>query len=581
MRRAPKLACAVALLAALAPAAASAAPRWHEVRVDPPPPPPGVPGAPFPVPLGAVGDIAFWAPNRGLMAVEGNNVVPKGVYVWNGQRWRPYASVCGARADKARIAWAGPTEFWTVADVRPEVGAVPGASLCLFRGGRVERSLATPRADPNGFVEMDAAACASPTECWFGGLGLNVPRQGAFHLRWDGASLEQVAGQQGRGISDIATLAGRWYETTFLGKGADDRGEVQLTFPEPQPKLLHRLISGNYRNDPFTPASLLDPSKSAVELHALGVDGGRLWVVGGPAASGPEDARRGTLTGPVLGRLVSGAVVQAPITGATFSPDESFLDVAPIPGTGQAWVAVARFDARTQGGLNAGRGGRARLVRLREDGTVLEDVTLPAPGAALRVACAAADDCWAGTLTGLVWRWSEPGKSYAPDQDQAFTGPTIEDRPPDGSLPQFTPDAPPIDDSLLFAPPPEPDPPPQAAPPPARAKRVPALLSRIKVKRRGLRIEIGFRLARRARVQFTGRDRRNRVIARTKRATLRPGTHELTMRASRRKWPRRIRYTFHDLAPPPGLGPDDRPLDGSGGDQPSGGNDVVISGGPG
>lgn len=565
-RLAAPLALAAALALTLAPAA-GATPSWHEVPVAPPPGPDGAP-PPFPVPLGAISDIEFWAPNRGLMAVAGNNVVPAGLYSWNGQTWRQYASVCGGSAAQTRIAWAGPTEFWTTAQWRLDRSAGQGdnTSLCRFSAGAVAQSFASAPEDPFPYAAMDAAACAAPSDCWFGGNAItNGTRRGAFHLHWDGSALEEVDGQQGRAISDLAALGGRFYETTFLGPERGTPTAPDLTFPESPPKLLHQLISGNFRNESFTPASLLDPSKAAVELQALQADGARLWVVGGPAASGPSSQTAGTRTGPVLGRLVSGAVIQASLRSGVFSPDDSFFDVAPLPGTDQAWVAVAPYNGAPD--LPATESARGRLVRLRDDGTVLEDVTLPAApatpeGAILHVACATANDCWAGTVDGEVWRWSEPGQSYAPDADPAFNGPVIADRPPDRSIPQFTPDTPPIDDSLRFAPPPPPPPPPTPMPP--QAKRYRALLSKLKVSRRGMTIVIRFKLARRARLQFTGRDRRNRVVARTRRARLAPGTHKLTMKARRSRWPRRIRYTFRDLAPPKGLGPDDRALQDSG-----------------
>ncbi|MFM9127157.1 MAG: hypothetical protein ACKOTA_06305, partial [Solirubrobacterales bacterium] len=103
-RRAPAVLAAiagpVAILAAI-PAAATAAPAWRLAQPDPPE------GAPFKGPLGAPGDLQFWAPNRGLLAVEGNALIPRGLFYWNGVRWRQLATVCGGSAQTMRVAWAG------------------------------------------------------------------------------------------------------------------------------------------------------------------------------------------------------------------------------------------------------------------------------------------------------------------------------------------------------------------------------------------------------------------------------------------------------------------------------------------
>ena len=72
----------------------------------------------FPIALGKIGNVEFWAPNRGLLITEGNPpTVPPGVWTYNGKEWHELASVCGAT--DGRIAWTGPDEFWTVSDGRP------------------------------------------------------------------------------------------------------------------------------------------------------------------------------------------------------------------------------------------------------------------------------------------------------------------------------------------------------------------------------------------------------------------------------------------------------------------------------
>ena len=191
---------AAAAATALVPTAAPAAePIW---RLEQPPPPAGVP---FKVPLGAPGDLSFWAPNRGLLSVEGNATVHRGLYSWDGVSWHQFATVCGGPGDTARIAWAGPTEFWVMSDPSlPRRGS--GLALCRFKDGQVVGSWSTriDAADP--FRQMTSATCEGADDCWFGGVGSQDAlgeRIGAFHLHWDGTDLRTVYGPQGRGVTDM------------------------------------------------------------------------------------------------------------------------------------------------------------------------------------------------------------------------------------------------------------------------------------------------------------------------------------------------------------------------------------------
>ena len=78
-----------------------------------------------PIGLGQVGDIEFWAPNRGLLITAGNPpTIPPGVWAYNGVAWHELSTVCGA--SDGRIAWAGPDEFWTISDGRPGQANIEG-----------------------------------------------------------------------------------------------------------------------------------------------------------------------------------------------------------------------------------------------------------------------------------------------------------------------------------------------------------------------------------------------------------------------------------------------------------------------
>src|SRR5262245_29160668 len=230
MRLARATSAALAVLAIVPAAAGAQEARW---RLEQPPPPAG---APFAVPLGTPGDLTFWAPNRGLLAVEGNSVVPRGILYYDGASWRMLSTVCGGPGDTMRIAWAGPTEFWTVSEPsRPRQGS--GLALCHFRDGQVVASYGTAETSPDPFRQMNAAACRAPDDCWFGGVGSESPsgeRVGAFHLHWDGTSLRTAYAPQGRGVTDIEPLGDGLIESVVVGRRREDRsGEPpDLAVPE-------------------------------------------------------------------------------------------------------------------------------------------------------------------------------------------------------------------------------------------------------------------------------------------------------------------------------------------------------------
>lgn len=530
---------AAALL--LVPGSSSAAgPIWRLQQPQPPA------GAPFKVPLGAPGDLQFWAPNRGLLTVEGNDTIRRGIYSWDGQSWHQLATVCGGPGDTARIAWAGPTEFWVVSEPSlPRRGS--GLALCRFKGGQVVGSWSTRVDDSDPFRQMTSASCDGPDDCWFGGVGSQDAlgeRIGAFHLRWDGSDLETVYGPQGRAVTDMQFHAGGLFESTLVGRSPENRFDpVDLAEPEPVPRLLHRVQGTTFANDPFEPAPLVGTPADGSELLALDSDGADLWAVGGGAASssGPPqeigDPRHdgGAVERPPLAvRLVAGVFRELTLSGAEFGPVDRFGDVAAIPGTGEALATVVPFAERRS--LNS----KATVARIEPDGTTVT-TRLPAAGAgrgsAARVACPAADECWMVTWAGWIFRYSD-GTSLPLDTDPAFQG-TIEFRPNE-SAEQFIPDRLPVDDSQLFAPPPlELDP--TAPPAGGKLRRLPPLLKKIRSKLRGLVLTVRFTVTRRARVALIAK-RGGRTVARTPRRTLAPGRRALSLKLSRERYPTRLAF---------------------------------------
>lgn len=525
---------------AMAAVAALPAPGW---RLEQPPPPPG---APFQVALGAPGSLSFWAPNRGLLAVEGNAVVPRGILVWNGASWRTLATVCGGTGDTMRIVWAGPTEFWTISEPsRPRQGS--GTALCRFKDGLVVGSYSTADTAPDPYRQMNAGACRAADDCWFGGIGSRDPagtRVGAFHLHWDGSALRTVynAGS-GRGVSDLIAVGSGFVESSVVGPR---RGATVAPDPRPldaRPLLLRRIAGSSFIDDPFVPAA---EAEGGSELLALDAAGDAVWAVGGGAASGPEAATRGVggvIQRPPLAAVSTGGAPfrELDLTGVDFGSADRFEDVAAVPGTTSAWAALVPFAERDR--TNA----KAQVAHIEAATGAVAVESLPASGsgrgAAARVTFTSATDGWMVTNAGWLFHYTD-GTAQPVDTDPAFAN-AITTRPNEAAE-QFVPDSAPADDSQLFAPPPVAvETTTTEAPEPTQLKALITNVKKPKVSKK-LVLSLTFRVNRRAKVQLIAR-RKGKTVAKTANRTLKPGTHTLKLQLSRKKWPTGLRFKTKEL----------------------------------
>jgi hypothetical protein len=530
------IALAVALLA-LGPAQAAAdPPTW---RLEQPPPPAG---STFKVPLGRPGDIKCVARNRCLLAIEGNSAVPEGLYSWDGATWHQLATVCGGPAATTRVAFGGPSDFWTI--TRPSLPRTGnGRSLCHIVDGKVAGSFSTPDQSPDPFRTMDAAACSGPSDCWFGGVGSTDPgavRSGAFHLHWNGSSLTSDYGISGRGISDLQSFGAGFVESTFAGPAAEDRSDPERPVDTP-PRFLHNIVGSQFSNDPFTPAPQPSdpPNGPGAELLALDSSGGEAWAGGGGATSGPGAPSSGAVPrGPLALHYGAGAWHELTLSGGPFSDQDRIVDVAAIPGTSSAFAAVAAADDPFPAT------NRARIALVQADGTATV-TTLPTSGAgrgsAAKVTCSAPNDCWAVTYAGWIFHYTDDSPVER-DTDPNWQR-TITFRPNE-SAEQFVPDRPPPDDNILV-PPPIPNETQQSEPEPP-AKKVPALLRRVKAKLKGRRkLVVSFTVVRPARIGLVGYrkiHRRNKVVTQAKPKAFKPGRHSLVLRLNPHRYPTKLKW---------------------------------------
>lgn len=540
MRVAAAAALIAAAIAAIGACTAQAEATW---RLEQPAPPAG---AAYKVPLGTPDDMQFYAPNEGLLSVEGNATVPAGLFFWNGRDWHQLATVCGAAGEASRIAWAGPDDFWVITEPsEPRSGA--GLGLCHFEDGVIVGSYSTPFQSPEPFRPMDAAACDGPDDCWFAGIGSEDPSGqhiGAYHLHWNGTNLISSYQPQGRGVSGLAYFDGTFYESTFVGaEPGDPSGPVALATPEPNgPVLIHKLVGETFFDTSFLPYPYSGVPEEGVELLSAKADETSLWFSGGGAASGPDAPKEGSVPSPPLAVYYDEPFfIQDAIEPSLFGPEDRFVDIAPVPGTDAAWVADQPYSQRRS------TTAKAKVVLVEPGGGARID-TLPVSGAgrgsAQLVAATGPEEAWMATSAGWLFHYTN-GTVLPEDNDPNWAG-TITVRPNE-SVEQFVPIAPPPDDSELFAPPPlavetkaaeEPVP-----------EEIPALLKDVTVSRHGLTVTVKFDLTSLADVQLVAK-LHGKTIARTREERLKAGKHSLSLRLERKRWPSGLSFKTKELTKP-------------------------------
>jgi hypothetical protein len=552
---------------------------WRLEQPAPPEPPAGVEGSSTPIGLGAVGDVEFWAPNRGLLITAGNgSTIPPGLWTYDGADWHELATVCGAT--DGRIAWASPDEFWTISDGRPGQadeanGVTPPLednTLCHFAGGRVVASYASLAFEASSYQPMHAAGCMSPSDCWFAGDPLPEPLVGAFQLHWNGSSLSAEPDPQGHAVQDMRLFEGRLYESVGLSRGD------KLTDPESpeHPSVLRRINPAGVQPT-FVPLSPGVPAYAPEELPEslgflhLGADAQALWGAAGPVSkSAPAEVTVVHYAGGVWSQVLG------PLTGPLGNPfgEDVVNAIAAEPGSESAWVALdSQSDA-----ANSSPTAPTLVARVSANGTVSDEQTLPSAeealagvgpkGAAKKIACPAPDDCWLLTTQGWLFHLApEDERHLSENTDPAFQG-LITYRPPDEGLPQVPPDAPPVEDSGLPEAPPAPLLP-EEPPAPATSTTTAPLLSHVHTRLvHGDTLELSFHLAVKAQVRLLAQ-RSKRVVASTPTRTLAAGNRHLLLRLNPQSWPTKLDLQTHALAPLPTIAAGSSPGTGSPGTGPN------------
>jgi hypothetical protein len=461
-----------------------------------------------PAPLGPIGDIEFWSPNRGVLITGGiEGVSPAGVYAYDGTGWHLYSTVCGGA--EGRIAWAGPDEFWTVSDyAAKQENASPleekSRTLCHFQNGEVKASYAQPLGSPTVFQKMGAAACSGASDCWFGGAELDPtgPNPGAFHLYWDGSSLTALPSateSEGGVVDPPGTVRSLEFFGGVLFENATEAPFIRTI----------NLASPGVFTEVELPESARGP-------FALGGDAGQLWAVG--------------LNGESVLRDVGGGFEEIPIEESIASVNAA----ASEPNGAGVWVS------------GSGPGETATVTRVGARGDVAPAITLPQPGEELSgkgggtvIACPAAGQCWLATERGWLFHL---GGSLPQDTDPAMHT-LITFRPNDESTRVFVPPGLPEDNSGETE---RAKTKGEEALEPFPEERIPPkLVYDVHQKLIGKRtLQLTFKLRGRAHVQLRAKFH-GKIVAKTPRMTLGKGPHRLRLKLDPKRWPTGLDFEVH------------------------------------
>jgi hypothetical protein len=526
--------------------------------------------------------------------------------------------VCGA--SDGRIAWAGPDEFWTISDGRrgqlgESKGNLPPVeddTLCRFAinksSGRLEvlDSYATLAFQSTSYPMMFAAACLSESDCWFGGERLAGPQIGAFHLHWNGLTLTREPYlPEGHAVKEISPFEGNLYESVKLS--ASDRilqnegkaGEVpalHLINPEGVSPTFEAVLNLPLLGQGPCPTEEELTKRcaefpQALEYLHVSSNESALWAAAGPVPESERPKNSGKAGVTVLRyskvQYSSGSheyeeagaptwqQVLGPGTdpsGEEVLPKDGVRSIAAEPATNSAWIAldswrgcVAPEPCSTPQELEefeeqAGSTTRAKIAYLAADGSVSDELELPAAGAGLgpkgaaeTIVCPGVHDCWMTTTQGWLFHLatSAERENPEPNADPAFSGGyLITERPADESVPQEVSDALPIDDSGLEEG--------EAAHPstlvqpalvnPFATVTVP-LLSKVHSRLvHGTTLELSFHLSVKARVRLLAK-RHASVVASTRAQVLKAGNRSLLLRLNVHRWPTKLDLQTHALAP--------------------------------
>ena len=198
-----------------------------------------------------------------------------------------------------------------------------------------------------------------------------------------------------------AHIGGTILETVRVGKTPGDRsGEVDLFEPEPQPRLIHRIIRRRRSRTTRSPSRRWAACRSTgPSCSRSTATASRSGPAGGGATSGPAVPQGGIHPRPPLAAFLDGTRWrEVAFPAAPFTTTDRFVDVAAVPGTTTAWAAVERFG---EGADRRLRARRAAGTRRHCDGDHAPGGG-PGRGSAAKVAFTGPNEGWMVTASGLA-----------------------------------------------------------------------------------------------------------------------------------------------------------------------------------
>jgi hypothetical protein len=477
----------------------------------------------------------------------------------------------------------------------------------------VVASYALPLTASDHYQAMDAAACLSPTNCWFGGqlAEEDSSNTGAFHLHWDGENLTEIYSPEDHAVSAMALAGeGTLFESVVINPSLP--GDHYGSENPAHPFVLHQIDPPGSSID-FHDLFMVDAScglecpalpdyetAKPEKLAGLSLGGDyiaasaanppvpQLWAIAGQQAAGSANFVR-----PIVLRYSAGEWWQIPaigeqleaqLTGTSASciADPSscsglngqLVGVAAEPGVPAAWVALGSKDGeahidRLEADPGEGVGDQGKGAISVEEVPLGEAQKLGPRGNAGPIACPAVNDCWLATSAGWLFHLTEDSANtertdgYPEDTDPNFAG-GITYRPEDESSLQVTPiEAPPEELPAVQS-----DGPAQTTAPAASNRTTKALVTDLssRIVHR-YTLELSFKLTVKARVQLVA-SHKSRTVAKTAKKTLKAGKHMLTLQLNPHRWPNKLNLkatplealptveakgvTGHTVAPPLG-----------------------------
>ena len=323
-------------------------------------------------------------------------------------------------------------------------------------------SYSTPIDAADPFRQMTPAACNGAERLLVRRRRLpgrdSASGVGAFHLHWDGSdAADRLRRRRGAASATSSSTRGELFES--------DRSSARAPENRSRPGRPRRAGAGAARCSTGSPAAASPTTRScrrrcracpptAPSCWRSTATAPSLWAVGGGAASGPSAPRRRRRS---RGRRWRRGSVGGAFAGAgaerrrPSAPTDRFGDVAAVPGSDDALAPRSPFAERAQRQRKATRRADRRADGSDDDRRRCRP---PAPGAAAPRGSPARRRTTAG------WSPAPAGSSTTPTARalRARHRPGLRRARstfrPNEAAEQFVPDAPPADDSQLFAPPP-------------------------------------------------------------------------------------------------------------------------------